>query len=102
MAVGAAGGPTIITAAIQVLLNVIDWKLDVQAALAAPRIHHQWFPDPLMYESDLPKDVVHNLEKRGQKPKELPKIGVANAVVRTESGLEAGAEPRSPSGPAGY
>ena len=102
MAVGAAGGPTIITATTQVLLNVIDWKLDAQAAVAAPRIHHQWFPEPLMFEPDLPRDVVHNLEKRGQKPKELAKIGVANAVVRTESGLEAGAEPRSPSGPAGY
>lgn len=102
MAVGAAGGPTIITATAQVLLNVIDWRLDAQAAIAAPRIHHQWFPDPLMFEADLPRDVIENLERRGQKPKELPKIGVANAVVRTEAGLEAAAEPRSPSAPAGY
>ena len=78
-----SGGPTIITSTAQILLNVIYWKLDVQAAVAAPRVHHQWFPDPLMFEPELPRDVVENLEKRGQKPRELPKIGVANAVVRT-------------------
>lgn len=101
MVVGAAGGPTIITATAQVLLNVIDWKLDAQAAVAAPRIHDQWFPELLMVEGDLPRDVVDGLERRHQKTKDLPKIGVANVIVRTEKGLEAGAEPRSPSAPAG-
>ena len=50
--VGAAGGPTIITATAQVLLNVVDWKLDAQAAIAAPRIHDQWFPEVLSVEPD--------------------------------------------------
>ncbi|HEY2900822.1 MAG TPA: gamma-glutamyltransferase [Polyangia bacterium] len=101
MVVGAAGGPTIITATAQVLLNVVDWKLDAQAAVAAPRIHDQWFPELLMIESDVPRDVVDGLERRKQKTKELPKIGVANVIVRTANGLDAGAEPRSPSTPAG-
>jgi gamma-glutamyltranspeptidase/glutathione hydrolase len=104
LAVGGAGGPTIITATTQVLLNVLDWKLDAQAALAAPRIHHQWFPDPLMIEPEIAtaKDVIENLEKRGHKVREIPRVGVVNLVVRTDKGLEAGAEPRSPSTPAGY
>jgi gamma-glutamyltranspeptidase/glutathione hydrolase len=101
MVVGAAGGPTIITATAQVLLNVVDWKLDAQAAVSAPRIHDQWFPELLMIESDVPRDVVDGLERRKQKTKELPKIGVANVIVRTADGLDAGAEPRSPSTPAG-
>jgi gamma-glutamyltranspeptidase/glutathione hydrolase len=101
MVVGAAGGPTIITATTQVLLNVVDWKLDAQAAVAAPRIHDQWFPDLVLVESDIPRDVVEGLARRGQKSKELSKIGVANVIVRTNQGLEAGAEPRSPSAPAG-
>ncbi|HXI54653.1 MAG TPA: gamma-glutamyltransferase [Polyangia bacterium] len=101
MVVGAAGGPTIITATTQVLLNVVDWKLDAQAAVAAPRIHHQWFPEFVLVESDIPRDVVDGLARRGQKSKELSKIGVANVIVRTSKGLEAGAEPRSPSAPAG-
>jgi gamma-glutamyltranspeptidase / glutathione hydrolase len=100
--VGAAGGPTIITATTQAFLNVVDWKLDAQAAVAAPRIHHQWFPELLEIEGDLPRDVVDGLTRRGQKIKERPHIGTVNLLVRTDQGIEAGAEPRSPSSPAGY
>jgi gamma-glutamyltranspeptidase/glutathione hydrolase len=100
--VGAAGGPTIISATAQAFLNVVDWKLDAQAALAAPRIHDQWFPDVLAIESDIPRDVVDGLTRRGHKVKEFPHIGTVNLLVRTDQGIEAGAEPRSPSSPAGY
>jgi gamma-glutamyltranspeptidase/glutathione hydrolase len=100
--VGAAGGPTIISATAQAFLNVVDWKLDAQAALSAPRIHHQWFPDLLEIEGDIPRDVVDGLARRGQKIKERPHIGTVNLLVRTDKGIEAGAEPRSPSSPAGY
>ncbi len=100
--VGAAGGPTIISATAEVLSNVVDWKLDAQAAVAAPRIHDQWFPDLLMVEGDISPDVLAGLEKRGHKIKEMPHIGTVNVLVRTDKGIEAGAEPRSPSTPAGY
>src|SRR3569623_1363396 len=42
---GAAGGPTIITATLQAFLNVVDFAMDAPAAIAAPRIHDQWFPE---------------------------------------------------------
>ncbi len=100
--VGAAGGPTIISATTQVLLNVVDWKLDAQAAVAAPRIHDQWFPDELQVEPDIVRDVTDGLARRGHKIKETAHIGTANLLVRTDKGIEAGAEPRSPSAPAGY
>jgi gamma-glutamyltranspeptidase / glutathione hydrolase len=100
--VGAAGGPTIISATAEVLLNVVDWKLDAQAAVAASRIHDQWFPDLLMAEPDIARDVTAGLEQRGHKIKEMPHIGTVNVLVRTDKGIEAGAEPRSPSTPAGY
>jgi gamma-glutamyltranspeptidase / glutathione hydrolase len=100
--VGAAGGPTIISATAQVLLNVVDWKLDAQAAVAAPRIHDQWFPDELRVEPEIVRDVVDNLTRRGHKVQEAAHIGTANVLVRTDRGIEAGAEPRSPSAPAGY
>ena len=100
--VGAAGGPTIISATAEVLLNVVDWKLDAQAAVAAPRIHDQWFPDLLMVEGEIPPDVTAGLEQRGHKIKETPHVGTVNVLVRTDKGIEAGAEPRSPSTPAGY
>jgi gamma-glutamyltranspeptidase/glutathione hydrolase len=100
--VGAAGGPTIISATAEVLLNVVDWKLDAQAAVAASRIHDQWFPDLLMVEPEIVRDVTAGLERRGHKTKEMPHIGTVNVLVRTDKGIEAGAEPRSPSTPAGY
>jgi gamma-glutamyltranspeptidase/glutathione hydrolase len=100
--VGAAGGPTIITSTAQVFLNVVDWKMDAQAAIAAPRIHHQWFPEVLGAEPEIGADVLAGLGKSGHKVKTFPHIGTVNLLVRTDTGLEAAAEPRSPSGPAGY
>lgn len=99
---GAAGGPTIITATLQAFLNVVDFKMDAQAAIAAPRIHDQWFPEVLMVEPQIPRDVTDALTARGQKVKEIPHVGVSNLIVRTNDGLDAAAEPRSPSTPAGY
>jgi gamma-glutamyltranspeptidase/glutathione hydrolase len=100
--VGGAGGPNIITSTTQVLLNVVDWKMDAQAAVTAPRIHHQWFPDVLNVEPAVPREAAAALEKGGNKVKEIPGSGKVNLLVRTDSGIDAAAEPRSPSGPAGY
>jgi gamma-glutamyltranspeptidase / glutathione hydrolase len=102
MTVGAAGGPTIISATTQVLLNVLDFHLDAQAAVSAPRIHDQWLPEVVMVEPEIVNDVREGLERRGQKLRELPRIGVANTIVRTDLGLETAAEPRSAGAPAGY
>jgi gamma-glutamyltranspeptidase/glutathione hydrolase len=100
--VGAAGGPTIITATAQVFLNVVDWKMNAQAAIEAPRIHDQWFPETLAVEPAIGADVVAGLGKSGHKVKTIPHIGTVNLLVRTDAGIEAAAEPRSPSQPAGY
>jgi gamma-glutamyltranspeptidase/glutathione hydrolase len=100
--VGAAGGPTIITSTAQVFMNVVDWKLDAQAAIAAPRIHDQWFPEMLGVEPEIGADVIAGLGKLGHKTKTFPHIGTVNLLVRTDTGIEAAAEPRSPSQPAGY
>jgi gamma-glutamyltranspeptidase/glutathione hydrolase len=104
MVIGGAGGPTIITGTLQVMLNVLDFKMDAQAASAAPRIHHQWQPNLLFYETDIPADVVEALGKRGHQTRPRPAtIGsLVNVVVRTASGLEAAAEFRSGGAPAGY
>jgi gamma-glutamyltranspeptidase/glutathione hydrolase len=102
LVVGGAGGPTIISGTLQVLLNVIDGKLDAQAASAAPRIHHQWSPYSLSYEGDIPRDVIDALGKRGHKAESRGHITSVNVVVRTDTGLEAAAEYRSGGAPAGY
>jgi gamma-glutamyltranspeptidase / glutathione hydrolase len=100
--VGAAGGPTIITATAQVFMNVVDWKMSAQDAIAAPRIHHQWFPELLGAEPAIGADATAGLATHGQKVKTFPHIGTVNLLVRTDAGIEAAAEPRSPSQPAGY
>jgi gamma-glutamyltranspeptidase/glutathione hydrolase len=66
LVVGTPGGSTIITTVLQVILNVIDHNMNIQEAIDAPRIHHQWFPDTLYCEKrGLPADVVENLVHRG-------------------------------------
>lgn len=63
---GTPGGSTIITTVLQVILNVIDHRMNIAEANEAPRFHHQWLPDTLEYERHgFPRDVIENLEKRG-------------------------------------
>ena len=102
MVVGGAGGPTIISGTLQVILNVLDFKLDAQAASAAPRIHHQWQPETLKYEADIAQDVVDGLTRRGHKTAVQDPITLVNVIVRTADGLEAASEFRSGGAPAGY
>ena len=66
MVIGSPGGARIITTVFQVILNVLDHDLDIQAAVAAPRVHHQWLPDRLFAERDgLAPDVAAALRQRG-------------------------------------
>ena len=66
MVIGSPGGSTIITTVFQVIMNVIDHKMDIQKAVNAPRFHHQWLPDRLNYEKyGLSKDVIYILENMG-------------------------------------
>jgi len=102
LAVGGAGGPTIISGTLQVLLNVVDGKLDAQAASSAPRIHHQWSPETLAVEPELPRDVLEGLERRGHKVVTRGHITTVNVVVKTPAGVEAATEFRRGGAPAGY
>ena len=66
LVIGAPGGSTIITTTFQVIMNVIDHGMNIERAVAAGRIHHQWKPRALSYEKNtLPHDVVWNLRARG-------------------------------------
>jgi gamma-glutamyltranspeptidase/glutathione hydrolase len=66
LVLGTPGGPTIITTVANVLLNVVDFGLDIQQAVNAPRFHHQWMPDRIMLERDrFSPDTVNLLQARG-------------------------------------
>jgi gamma-glutamyltranspeptidase/glutathione hydrolase len=65
-AIGSPGGPTIINTVLQVVINVIDYGMNIQQAIDAPRFHHQWMPDEIRYEPfGLNADTRKELERRG-------------------------------------
>lgn len=67
MVTGSPGGPRIISTTLLTILGVVDSGMDVKAAVSAPRFHHQWVPDILFVEPDIPEDVVEGLERRGHR-----------------------------------
>ncbi|MFZ1282483.1 MAG: gamma-glutamyltransferase [Ignavibacteriaceae bacterium] len=66
MIIGTPGGSTISTIVLQVILNVLDFDMNIQQAIDAPHIHHQWLPDRIDYEEfGLSDDVIQNLQSNG-------------------------------------
>jgi gamma-glutamyltranspeptidase/glutathione hydrolase len=102
MVLGAAGGPMIISSTVEVLLDVLVFGMDAQAAQAVPRVHHQWSPDVLRYEPGLPMSVVDSLRTKGHRVEARDKIGKVNVVIRGKAGLAGAGEPRSGGAPAGF
>ncbi len=105
-AVGARGGPRIINSVLQIVINVIDHGMNIQQAIDAPRIHHQWLPDELLYEPyGLSTDTLRALEARGHKLAEKP-VNIASAtgiMIEEKTDVRLGAvDPRSDGEPAGY
>jgi gamma-glutamyltranspeptidase/glutathione hydrolase len=92
--VGGAGGPRIISATLQTILNVIDYRMPVDKAVDAPRIHHQWLPERLEVESDLGQETRSSLERRGHAIRESRVIGVVQAIVAGRAGARGRADPR--------
>jgi gamma-glutamyltranspeptidase / glutathione hydrolase len=102
MLVGGRGGPRIITAVVQAIVNVIDYRLSLADAMGAPRIHEQALPDLLEYEKGgVPPDVVAALEAMGYKTKPGA-TGSLTGIKRTASGWEGLFDPRKHGLAAGY
>ena len=64
---GSPGGPTIINTVLQTILNVVDFKMNVQDAVDQPRIHHQWLPDEIRVERGISPDTMDLLRSMGHK-----------------------------------
>lgn len=92
-ALGGRGGPRIISAVMQSVINVIDFDMDIQEAIDAPRIHHQWFPDELMYEPyGMSPDTLSILAGFGHKFVDKPgNIASATGIMIDERGVRLGA-----------
>ncbi|HYL09345.1 MAG TPA: gamma-glutamyltransferase [Candidatus Acidoferrales bacterium] len=101
---GSPGGPTIISVT---LLSVLDWMrlgMEAQAAINAPRFHHQWLPDALAVEQSFPEEVARALEARGHKIVRRGHIGLVNAIgIDPRTGERLGAaDPRDAGSAKGY
>ncbi|MDH3975482.1 MAG: gamma-glutamyltransferase [Deltaproteobacteria bacterium] len=96
LATGSPGGSRIITTTLQVILNVIDHGMNIQEAVNAPRVHHQWLPDELRVEKGLSPDTVKLLEQKGHKVLIKRSMGAASSImIDNETGLFYGAaDPR--------
>lgn len=93
-AVGARGGPRIITAVLQVVINMIDHDMNIQAAVDAPRIHHQWLPDEILWEMyGMSPDTRKILEQMGHKFTARPNnVAQATAIaIEEKTGVKLGA-----------
>jgi len=105
-AIGSPGGPTIINTVLQVIVNVIDFKMNLQEAIDSPRFHHQWMPDRIAWEPDgLNKDTRAVLEKHGYAFSDRPGyLGDAEGImIEPGTGMRLGAsDPRSGGAPVGY
>ena len=105
MTVGAPGGPRIITAVLQVILNVLDFRMNVQDAVDYPRFHHQWQPDRLSMERGFSPDTIALLKARGYDVDELGAARVSSAVeviVNDGGWLQGATDGRRPGKAAGY
>jgi gamma-glutamyltranspeptidase/glutathione hydrolase len=67
LVLGSPGGPRIITTVANILMGVVDYGMDIQTAVNAPRFHQQWLPDLVRFEQWFSPDTVHALEKMGYK-----------------------------------
>jgi gamma-glutamyltranspeptidase/glutathione hydrolase len=102
LAVGSPGGPTIINTVLEVVVNVLDFGMNVQDAVNWPRFHHQWMPDALRVEPGISPDTVALLEKRGYTVTRVNAQGEAAAIRWNNGWLEGAPDPRTEGTAAGH
>jgi gamma-glutamyltranspeptidase/glutathione hydrolase len=103
---GSPGGSTIITTALQVILNSIDHEMSINDAVGRPRFHHQWQPDQVWFEPlGLSPDTLSILRNMGHEMNPTPwggNIGDANSIKRVDGEMRAMSDPRNDGGAAAF
>ncbi len=102
LVVGGPGGSKIISSVLQVILNVVDFGMNAQDAVDAPRFHHQWQPDVLAIEKGFSPDTVRILESLGHKVESTTSVARIEAIVIDNGLLQGGADGRGYGKAEGY
>lgn len=94
IAIGASGGPFIISSTLQVIINLIDFGMDPNLAVSVPRMHHQWQPEVLFLDEGIPKDVHMILQAKGHTTKEMSFYSSVQVVVQKGDVFMGAQDPR--------
>jgi len=86
MIVGTPGGTTIPTSVYQSIVNVIDFKLNANISVNAPKFHHQWLPETVAFENNFPETTIKDLEKLGYKTEKWGQIGRTEMILLDDNG----------------
>lgn len=101
LALGASGGPRIITSVLQVMLNVIEFEMPLEQAMSQVRIHHQWLPNEVYFDREPPGELARGLQGAGHALAGQRKTGVVQAIQLLPDGTLVGAsDPRKGGRPA--
>ncbi len=93
-ATGSPGGSRIITTTLQIIMNVVDHRMNIAAATTASRIHHQWLPDKLRVEVGISDDTLDLLSTMGHHIDVGNAMGSTQTVMRIDGGFFGAADPR--------
>ena len=92
---GSPGGSRIVSTVLQVIVNVLDYDMNIAAAVHAPRLHHQWLPDEIRAEQGFPNGIIAGLQARGHTVVVPMGQTSANSIAITPDGLFGVPDPRT-------
>lgn len=92
---GSPGGSRIISTTLQVIVNALDYNMDVMSAVSAPRLHHQWLPDEVRIENGWSDAALDGLKTMGHKIVKPMGQTSANSIMITKDGLLGAPDPRT-------
>jgi gamma-glutamyltranspeptidase/glutathione hydrolase len=99
--VGASGGPFIISSTLQVIVDIIDFQMDVAEAVSLPRIHHQWSPNTLFVDTHTSPDTIAVLRGLGHRVTVMDFFSSVQVVRSGPEGIEGASDPRKGGWPVG-